>query len=181
MGLLTTPQKIALAACIAALAFLLGGLAAWFWQDNKFTAQLATQAQRYSDTLDRINEDSRNAEQAAFAEAEQLRAVLASTSKQLYEAYVNAKNDAAQYHNDVAAGDERLSIPVTNCPGAVQVPASPATGSVVHGAVRADVDPRVAARIVALTNRGDDAIRALGACQAWANEVSKGTGNNLQP
>lgn len=178
MGLLTTQQKIALAACIAAFAFLMGGTAAWFWQDNKFTAQLATQAERHSKALDSINETSRQAEQAAFAEAEQLRAVLASTSKQLYEAYVNAKADADKFAGDVATGDERLSIPVTNCPNPVKLPTSPGAGSVVHDPVRADIDPRVAARIVALTNRGDAAIRALGACQAWANKVSEGRRNN---
>jgi hypothetical protein len=47
------------------------------------------------------------------------------------------------------------------------------TGSLVHGAVRAQLDPAHAQRIIAITDDGDRGLIALQACQAYVREVTK--------
>lgn len=179
MGLLAPWQKAALALTALALAFSFGGLSAWFWQDNKFTRELSEQAQQFNADINSINLAAGEAQRKADADYEQLSRVLSTTSRQLYEAYTNATQLATQYAADIAAGDERLSVPVTNCTHTpAKVPATPGAGSVVHGSYRADIDPRAATAIVALTNRGDAAIRMLQACQTYAREVSSEKRNN---
>jgi hypothetical protein len=50
--------------------------------------------------------------------------------------------------------------------------ATTATGGVVHGPTRAQLDPAHAQRIIGITDAGDQGLIALGACQAYAKEVS---------
>ena len=50
--------------------------------------------------------------------------------------------------------------------------ATPATGGVVHGPTRAQLDPTHAQRIIGITDAGDQGLIALAACQAYAKEVS---------
>lgn len=47
------------------------------------------------------------------------------------------------------------------------------TGGVVHGAVRAQLDPAHAQRIIGITDDGDRGLIALQACQAYVREVTK--------
>lgn len=63
----------------------------------------------------------------------------------------------------VAAGERRLSVLATSCTTAGS---TGATG-LGHAEARAELDPAAAERIVAITNDGDDAIRALTALQDY--------------
>ncbi len=47
------------------------------------------------------------------------------------------------------------------------------TGGVVHGAVRARLDPAHAQRIIGITDTGDRGLIALQGCQAYIHEVTK--------
>jgi hypothetical protein len=50
---------------------------------------------------------------------------------------------------------------------------APGAGSVVHGAVRAYLEPAHAQRIIAITDEGDRGLIALRACQRYVQEISK--------
>lgn len=63
------------------------------------------------------------------------------------------------------------SVAAQGCGGGVR--ASAGTGGVVDGALRAQLDPAHARRIVAITDEGDRAVIALKACQAYVREVTK--------
>ena len=91
-------------------------------------------------------------------------------------------NDAQQIQDRLrdrlATADLRLSVLVDagafaapGCDGGVRETASP--GGLVHGAVRAQLDPAHAQRIVAITDDGDRGLIALQACQAYVREVTK--------
>jgi len=56
-------------------------------------------------------------------------------------------------------------------PVATQCPT--ATGGVVHGGARAQLDPAHAQRIVGITDAGDQGLIALAACQAYIQELQK--------
>ncbi|MCZ7024095.1 hypothetical protein, partial [Salmonella enterica] len=60
----------------------------------------------------------------------------------------------------------------TETTGSCSVPTTTATGRVVHGPTRAQLDPAYAQRIIGITDAGDRALIALRACQAYAKEVS---------
>ncbi|MEX5623552.1 lysis system i-spanin subunit Rz, partial [Pseudomonas syringae] len=92
------------------------------------------------------------------------------------------KNDAqttqARLRDRLATADLRLSVLVDagafaepGCDGGVRETAG--TGSLVHGAVRAQLDRAHAQRIVAITDDGDRGLIALQACQAYVREVTK--------
>jgi len=91
-------------------------------------------------------------------------------------------NDAKQIQDRLrdrlATADLRLSVLVDaeaftapGCNGGVREAAG--TGGVVHGAVRARLDPAHAQRIIRITGDGDRALIALKACQAYVREVIK--------
>ncbi|MBU0522707.1 MAG: lysis protein [Gammaproteobacteria bacterium] len=85
--------------------------------------------------------------------------------------HTKALNDAQATNNQlraaVASGAHRLSIKAA-CP-AVRT----ATGAarVDDAETRADIDPAAAERVVAITNDGDEAIRALNGLQDYVNRV----------
>ena len=58
-------------------------------------------------------------------------------------------------------------------PATTQLPAATATatGGVVHGPTRAQLDPAHAQRIIGITDTGDRGLIALRACQAFINEI----------
>lgn len=81
------------------------------------------------------------------------------------------KARAAKVERDLRArirsGDVRLSVPAYPAPGA----SAPAAGE--HQQARTDLDPGTAEALVALTERGDQAIRELNACIDAYNSLRK--------
>jgi hypothetical protein len=74
----------------------------------------------------------------------------------------------------IATADLRLSVllDATTSAGNGSLSATTATGGVVHGPTRAELDPAHAQRIIGVTDDGDRGLIALAACQAYAKEVS---------
>src|SRR5450830_512295 len=83
-----------------------------------------------------------------------------------------AKQTRLRYR--LATADLRLSVVLaaTDVTSSCSVPATTATGRVVHGSTRAQLDPAHAQRIIGITDAGDQGLIALRACQAYAKEVS---------
>ncbi|MFG0272667.1 lysis system i-spanin subunit Rz [Pseudomonas sp. zjy_14] len=177
-------------ACLALLLGLaLGGRGAWLWQANTYGKQLAEQAADYGRQLAVKDRDyGREREQAAAAALDQLaeqqdarRALegrLQEQNQTHWKEMADAKKTQDRLRDQLATADVRLSVLVDagafasqSCDGGVRKAAG--TGSLVHGAVRAYLDPAHAQRIIVITDEGDRGLIALQACQAYVREVNK--------
>ncbi|MDR6926898.1 lysis protein [Pseudomonas sp. BE134] len=170
------PAPYRMLAVGGSLAAVAAGAAALAWQvqDWRCGQQLAEQSRLQTDTLN----------QMTLASAEQLRAEQSkrlaleqrlSTSEQThYRALSDALRDQGRLRDRLATADLRLSVllDATAAGGSSTVPTPTATGGVVHGATRAELDPAHAQRIIGITDVGDQGLIALAACQAYAKEVS---------
>ena len=78
-------------------------------------------------------------------------------------------------HLDVGGvyGALTVVLAATDATSSCSVPATTATGRVVHGSTRAQLDPAHAQRIIGITDEGDRGLIALAACQAYVREVSR--------
>ncbi|MGJ7475135.1 lysis protein [Pseudomonas fulva] len=162
---------------------------AWVWQANAYNAQLANQADDYGKQLaekDRINSLERERTAAAaldhLAEQQQARSALEARlqaqAQNHWKEMEDAQQTQARLRDRLATTDLRLSVLVdsgavarSGCDGGVRETAS--TGGVVLGAVRAQLDPAHAQRIIAITDEGDRGLIALQACQAYVREITK--------
>jgi len=110
-----TQLKLIGAAAALLLALAIGALGAWFWQANKYEAQLAKQDDAYQADLARIS--NAGAEQVRQALAKQqgaeARAAASDTKYTKEKADDLAKNE--KHRADVAAGTRRLRI-AGSCP-----------------------------------------------------------------
>ncbi|NTY91992.1 lysis system i-spanin subunit Rz [Pseudomonas putida] len=179
--------RIALLA--VALGLYVGGRGAWTWQASEYGRQLADQSADYIGQLaDRDRAYGREREEAAAAALDQLaeqkaqRQALEVRLQEQGKTHWQEMNDAqttqARLRDRLATADLRLSVLVDaaafatpGCDGGVRETAG--TGSLVHGAVRAQLDRAHAQRIIAITSDGDRGLIALQACQAYVREVTK--------
>jgi hypothetical protein len=179
--------RIALLA--VAVGLYVGGRGAWAWQASEYGRQLADQAAGYIRQLaDKDRAYSREREEAAAAALGQLaeqkthRQALETRLQEQGKAHWQEMNDAQKtqdrLRDRLATADLRLSVLVDARPFAAPggdggVRETAGTGGLVHGAVRAQLDPAHAQRIIAITDEGDRALIALQACQAYVREVTK--------
>ena len=164
---------------LAGLALLLGiyigGRGAWLWQANHYEKALAEQAGQYQ----------REREAAALAvidwQAEEqerrsdLEGRLKSTAETHWKEMSNVQQTQSRLRDRLATADLRLSVVLAATAaesGSCGVPAAPGTRGVVHGAIRADLDPAHAQRIIAITDEGDRGLIALEACQGYVREIN---------
>ncbi len=179
--------RIALLA--AALGLYVGGRGAWVWQASEYGRQLADQSADYIRQLaDKDRAYGREREEAAAAALDQLaeqkaqrqalEAHLQEQGKTHWQEMNDAQKTQARLRDRLATADLRLSVLVDagafaapGCDGGVRE--TTGTGSLVHGAVRAQLDRAHAQRIVAITDDGDRGLIALQACQAYVREVTK--------
>jgi len=177
--------RIALLA--VAVGLYAGGRGAWVWQASDYGKQLAEQATGYVQQLaDKDRAYGREREEAAAAALQQLaaqksqRQALEDRLQEQGKTHWKEMNDAqqiqARLRDRLATTDLRLSVIVDTgafatpgCDGRMREAAS--TGGVVHGTVRARLDPAHAQRIVAITDEGDRGVIALQACQGYINEL----------
>ncbi|PKI19419.1 lysis system i-spanin subunit Rz [Pseudomonas monteilii] len=176
--------------CLALLlGFALGGRGAWLWQANTYDKQLAEQAANYGRQLSAKDRDhGREREQAAAAALDQLaeqqnarrdlEGRLQEQNQTHWKEMANAKKTQDRLRDQLATADVRLSVLIDagafaaqSCDGGGRETAG--TGSLVHGAVRADLDPAHAQRIIGITDEGDRGLIALQACQAYVRLLNR--------
>ena len=163
--------------------------AAWVWQANAYSRLLADQAGDYGDQLaakDRAYGLEREKAAAAaldqLAEQQKARSALEERlqvqARTHWKEMEDAQQAQARLRDRLATADLRLSVLVdagtyaaSGCDSGVRE--ATGTGSVVHGAVRAQLDRAHAQRIVAITDEGDRGLIALQACQAYVREVTQ--------
>ena len=170
------PAPYRLLAVDVLLAAAVGGSAvsAWKVQDWRYGQQLEQQARLHADTLNQLTlvsaERQRNEQEKRLA----LEQRLSASEQTHYRAMSDAQRDQGRLRDRLATADVRLSVllDATDAGSGCAVPATTATGSMVHGPARAQLDPAHAQRIIGITDAGDQGLIALAACQAYAKEVS---------
>ena len=157
------------------LALMAGSAwAVWEWQANAYGQRLAAKEATQQTALTHLaNANSAQilAEQGKRLALEQW---LAASDQSYYRALTDEKTKQARLRDRLATADLRLSVQLdaTTTTGCDAVQTTTRTGSVVHGAHRAQLDRAHAQRIIGITGDGDQGLIALQACQAYAKEVS---------
>ena len=144
---------------------------AWTVQGWRYGQQLERQARLHADTLNELSQAS-----AALQRTEQdkrfaLEQRLQNKDETHHKELTDEQTKQARLRDRLATDDLRLSV-VLDATSNCSVPATTATGRVVHGTTRAELDPAHAQRIIGITDAGDKGLIALRACQAYAKEVS---------
>ena len=161
------------------LALMAGSAwAAWSWQANAYGQQLA--AKEATHQTERTNLANANAAQILREQSKRLALEqwLAASDQSHYRALTDEKTKQARLRDRLATTDLRLSVQLDStaaigCDGVQATTTTTSTGSVVHGAHRARLDPAHAQRIIGITGDGDQGLIALAACQAYARDVSR--------
>ncbi|WP_443696840.1 lysis protein [Pseudomonas sp.] len=165
---------------IAIVGALLIGLAlgsaalTWTVQDWRYGQQLERQARLQADTLNELSQVAaalqRHEQDKRFALEQRLQSKDETHHKEL----TDEQTKQARLRDRLATTDLRLSVVLaaTDATSSCSVPTTTATGRVVHGPTRAQLDPAHAQRIIGITDTGDQGLIALRACQAYAKEVS---------
>jgi hypothetical protein len=159
------------------LACLVAGsaMAAWQVQDWRYGRQLEQQARLQTETLNQLTVTAAAQQQAEQTKRLALEKRLSASEQTHYRALNDAQRDQGRLRDRLATTDLRLSVllDATAVAGHAPVPATTAaTGGMVHGPTRAQLDPAHAQRIISITDAGDQGLIALAACQAYAKEVS---------
>jgi hypothetical protein len=158
------------------LVMLAAGSAALAWtaQGWRYGQQLERQARLHADTLNELSQAS-----AALQRTEQdkrfaLEQRLQNKDQTHHKELTDEQTKQARLRDRLATDDLRLSVllAATDATRGCSMPATTATGRVVHGSTRAQLDPAHAQRIIGITDAGDQGLIALRACQAYAKEVS---------
>ncbi|AIC19177.1 hypothetical protein C4K05_2190 [Pseudomonas chlororaphis subsp. aureofaciens] len=147
----------------------------WRIQDWRYGKQLEEQARLHQDDLTAISGAATAQQQAEQGKRLALEQRLAIADKSHYQELTNAQKDQARLRDRLATADLRLSVLLDaqdNASGCA-VPATAATGGLVHGASRARLDPAHAQRIVGITDDGDRGLIALQACLAYVRALTR--------
>lgn len=179
-------RAIAMLGTVLLLMTLAAG-SAWRYQEKSYSAQLSDQALEHERQLGKRDDlhaaalaeigraaaaqQRRNQEQRLLLEQQ-----LQASSQIEYRKLTDAEKTAARLRDRLATAELRLSIllasPAAGGGSGNGVPTPAGAGCLVDGAGRADIDPGAAQRIVGIANRGDRAIIALTACQAYVEKVA---------
>ncbi|WP_097140629.1 MULTISPECIES: lysis system i-spanin subunit Rz [unclassified Pseudomonas] len=162
-----------------------GARIAWMWQTDELAKQ-ATGYERQLAVKDLAH--GREREQAAVAALRQLESQqalrreledrLQTQDQTHWKEMSDAQQAQARLRDRLATADVRLSVLLDTGTAAAQggdsgMRAPAGTAGVVDGALRAQLDPAHAQRIVVITDEGDRGLIALKACQAYVREVTK--------
>ncbi|WP_242198010.1 MULTISPECIES: lysis system i-spanin subunit Rz [unclassified Pseudomonas] len=170
------PAQFRIAAISLLLVVVVAGSAALAWtaQDWRYGSVLERQTRLQADTLNEISQAF-----AAQLRTEQdkrlaLELRLHNKDETHYKELTDEQIKQARLRDRLATADLRLSVVLaaTETTGSCSVPTTTATGRVVHGPTRAQLDPAHAQRVIGITDAGDRGLIALRACQSYAKEVS---------
>jgi len=171
-----TPAPYRLLGKVVLLICLVGTSAAITWQvqDWRYGSRLSEQSRLHTETLNQMAQATAAQQRADQDKRLALERRLAASEQTHYRALSDVQRDQGRLRDRLATADLRLSVllDATSDAGNRSVSATTATGDVVHGPTRAELDPAHAQRIISVTDDGDRGLIALAACQAYAKEVS---------
>ncbi|WP_045884362.1 lysozyme [Pseudomonas chlororaphis] len=178
------PLQVRLAILALILGAAVGGGFAWWWQARELERQAAGYGQQLAEKDLKHSREREGAAVAALGQLEEQQKARRALEDRLQvqgQTHWKEMNDAqqaqARLRDRLATADLRLSVlldvgtvAAQGGDGGMRAPAG--AGGVVDGALRAQLDPAHAQRIVAITDEGDRGLIALKACQAYAKEFS---------
>ncbi|WDH25060.1 lysis system i-spanin subunit Rz [Pseudomonas chlororaphis] len=172
---MTPVQKLIGMLVLAGLLIAAGAGGAWKVQGWRYGKQLADQAQLHQDDLAAISNAASAQQQAEQNKRLALEQQLQASDQTHHRALTDAQRDQSRLRDRLATADLRLSVLVdaADTASCSNLPATPTTGGVVHGAPRARLDPAHAQRIIGITDAGDRGLIALQACQAYVRALQK--------
>lgn len=174
VNLIPAPYRMAAASALVLALLSASVVVTWQVQDWRYAAQLAEQALRYSDALDKWASAANEKQREEDAKQDALRARLQASDKIHYRELTDAQKTQARMRDRLATSELRLSVILdANSSGGCGLPPGTGASGMVHGARRAQLDPAHAQRIVGITDDGDRGLIALRACQGWVEEGSK--------
>ncbi|RZI32601.1 lysis system i-spanin subunit Rz [Pseudomonas orientalis] len=147
----------------------------WQVQAWRYGAQLERQAAGQALALSQQQQAAFEQQQAEQQKRLALERQLTTSDQQHTQELSDAQRHQAALRDRLATADVRLSVllDATDTAGCTPVPATTTPGGVVHAAPRARLDPAHAQRIIRITDDGDNALIALGACQAYVRAVAR--------
>jgi hypothetical protein len=165
--------RLGIAAGALAVAATGGAAAAWAWQDNAWTAKLASAQTAHESTLGEIaraGAQQLRQQQERYAEQQ---ARLNEQDKQHHEELTNVQKANVRLAVDLAAAEQRLSVRIADpAASASGVLAGTGAAGVDNGTgARADIHPATAAALVRVTGRADECRVRLTALQLWVVEL----------
>ncbi|MCK8667937.1 lysis protein [Pseudomonas azerbaijanoccidens] len=172
--LIPAPYRL-LAKGVLMVVLVVGSAAiTWQVQDWRYGNRLAEQGRLHAEALNQITLASAAQQRVEQDKRLALEQRLAASEQTHYRALSDVQRDQGRLRDRLATADLRLSVLLDASTGAGNgsVPATTATGGMVHGPKRAQLDPAHAQRIIDITDAGDQGLIALAACQAYAKEVS---------
>jgi len=148
---------------------------AWTAQGWRYGQQLERQARLHADTLGELSRAAAAQQRKEQDKRIALEQRLQNNDETHYKELTDEKTKQARLRDRLATADLRLSVVLaaTETTGNCAVPTTTATGRVVHGPTRAQLDPAHAQRIIGITDAGDRGLIALRACQAYARDISR--------
>jgi len=171
------PMPYRLAAVGALMVTVVAGSAAFAWtaQGWRYGQQLERQARLHADTLGELSRAAAAQQRKEQDKRIALEQRLQNNDETHYKELTDEKTKQARLRDRLATADLRLSVVLaaTETTGNCAVPTTTATGRVVHGPTRAQLDPAHAQRIIGITDAGDRGLIALRACQAYARDISR--------
>jgi hypothetical protein len=170
------PAQFRIAAFGVLLLMVAAGSAALAWtaQDWRYGRVLDRQARLQADTLSDISQASAEVQRTEQDKRLALELRLQNKDETHYKVLTDEQTKQARLRDRLATTELRLSVVLaaTETAGSCSMPTTTATGRMVHGTTRAQLDPAHAQRIIGVTDTGDRGLIALRACQAYAKEVS---------
>jgi hypothetical protein len=165
--------KLALVGVVALLLVAAGGV--WKVQDWRYCKQLADQAGLHQTDLDTISNAATTQMRAEQDKRLALEQRLSASEQTHFKELSDAQTNQVRLRDRLATADLRLSVLLDDADASscFSLPAGAGTGGVVHGGARALLNPAHAQRIIAITDAGDQGLRALAACQAYVREVMR--------
>lgn len=141
---------------------------AWTAQDWRYGSVLERQARLQADTLNEISRASATQQRTEQDKRLALERLLQNQDETHHKELTYEQTKQARLRDRLATADLRLLVVLaaTETKGSCAMPVTPASGRVVHGTARAQLDPAYAQRIIGITDAGDQALIALRACQA---------------
>jgi hypothetical protein len=171
--LIPTPYRLVAKGVLLAVLAGASAAIAWQLQDWRYGKQLAEQARLHTQTLIQLALATVAQQRAEQDKRLALEQRLATSEQTHYRALSDVQRDQGRLRDRLATADLRLSVLLDATTGGANgsMSATTATGSVVHGPTRAELDPAHAQRIIGITDDGDRGLISLQACQAYVREL----------
>jgi hypothetical protein len=174
LDLVPAPYRLAMIVILIIAASGGSAFLSWTIQGWRYGLQLERQARLQANTLNEIALAGAALQRTEQAKRLVLEQRLHDSDRTHYSEMTHARENQKRLRDRLATTDLRLSVLLAATdPAGRPVRTTTATGRVVHGTGRAELDPAHAQRIVGITDDGDRGLIALRACQDYAKEISK--------